>query len=148
MSTRTIRGAAALQAGVIAVGTVLTAAPAFAGKKEDAFYNAGYNNCDAKLFALSWGSTDIADMIQEAGEKIINGYQNQVEDYLADGRKRNNNNLLLCPASEFYSKEEIAAFAEYWDYGRKEAATEIAKKLIAGEKSSVDEAIREQKAAG
>jgi hypothetical protein len=146
MGIRISRGAQALQAGVFAVGAALQVAPALAGKKEDAFYGAGYNNCDAKLFALSWGSTDIKDMIQEAGDKIINGYKDQVDDYIVSGRKKNNGNLLTCPASEFYTPEEIALFADYWDIGKKQAATEISQKLIAGDKESVDLAIKEQKA--
>lgn len=145
MNNRISRSIQAVSAGVFAVGAAMQVAPALADRNSDAFFGAGYNRCDAKLFALSWGSSDIDAMISEAGDKIVNGYKNQVDDYIEGGRKSNNGNLALCPASEFYSKDDIQAFADFWDYGRREAQDEISMKLLNGEKDAVDWAIKEHK---
>lgn len=129
---------------MIAAGAALQSLPAAAGPKEDAFYGAGYNLCDARLIAVYWGSSDLAGIIEDAGDKIARGFKNQVDEHLAGGRKKNNGNRALCPAADFYSREEIAAYADYWDIGKSQAQDEISDKLLSGDKESVDDAIKEQ----
>lgn len=128
------------------VGAGLTALPpaAHAGAEEDAFAKAGYTVCDARLIGISWNDNDIPGMVRMAGQKIINGYENQVKDIIADGRTRNNGNLVTCPPEDIYSASDIAAFAAYWDVGRSEGRKMMSEKLLGGEKSSVDDAITEQ----
>lgn len=138
------RRAGALSAGMIAVGAALQPFPASAGPEEDAFFGAGYNQCDARLIAVYWGSSDLAGIIEDAGDKIIRGNKDQVDEHLAGGRQKNNGNRALCPAADFYSPNEIAAYADYWDIGKSQAQDEISDKLLMGEKYAIDDAIRDE----
>lgn len=132
------------------VGAGLSVAPqvALAGAEEDAFAKAGYTVCDARLIAIGWSDNDIAKMTRMAGEKIINGYENQVKDVIADGRKSNNGNLVICPPEDVYAASDIDLFSAYWDVGKSEGRKMMSEKLLDGDKSSIDDAITEQKSKG
>ena len=132
------------------VGAGLSVVPqiAHAGAEEDAFAKAGYTVCDARLIAISWKDNDIAAMTKMAGQKIINGYENQVKDILAEGRTANNGNLVICPAEDIYSPRDIELFAAYWDVGRSEGRKMMSEKLLGGDKGAIDDAITEQKSKG
>jgi hypothetical protein len=132
---------------VALITATLVAAPAFGLTKDEqtAFEQAGFVTCDAKLFALAYGETDLKEAVSIAGQKIIGDDTETVRNYIADGRKQNNNNLLLCPPEETYSTADIALFAEFWDEGKKKARSTMSEKLLAGEKESIDWAIAEQK---
>lgn len=129
-----------LAAGAMAL--IATTAPTLAGPNEDAFAAAGYTMCDAKLLQLAYDDNLIKRVISWAGEKIREGYEDQVKQDIVDGRAINNGNLALCPADEFYSQEDIMLFAKYWNLDSiSEAKEKIADLLIDGYASSIAEDI-------
>jgi len=122
----------------------MSAAPALADKKSDAFYGAGYNICDAKILARSW-EEDVADVIKWAGDKVLRDFKNQVDDELRQWRPQYADDPTVCPASDFYSEADIRQIADFWDESFKEAKRSIALKLVGGEKDAVDWALNEAK---
>ena len=134
--------------GLIGAGLALLPGPALAGKEEDAFANAGLTVCDARLIGIAWSSNDFNGLIQEAGEKIINGYKDQVMEAIASGRTTNNGNVMICPPEDVYSAADIQLFSAYWDVGRTEGRESMSQKLLGGEKAAIDDAIAEQKKKG
>ncbi len=128
-------------AGVL-VALAATASPALAGKNEDAFANAGYNMCDAKLLGAAYGDKLIKRVISDAGEKILDGYPDVIAGDIADARNQFSGNVELCPADDFYSAGDIAYFARFWDIDSvSEAKEKISSLLIDGAKADIDEAI-------
>ena len=134
--------------GLIGASLLMTPDAAMAGKEEDAFAKAGYTVCDAKLIGIAWSSNDFKDMVKQAGEKIINGYEDQIKDARASGRTTNNGNTIICPPEDVYSAADIALFSAYWDVGRSEGRDSMSQKLLLGQKYAIDDAIAEQKKKG
>lgn len=130
----------ALAAGAVAV--LAATAPALAGPNEDAFTNAGYTMCDARLLQLAYDDDLIKRVISGAGEKIINGYGDQVKADIESGRAENAGNTALCPAEEFYSADDIVLFAKYWSIDSlSEARQKISELLIDGASADIKDAI-------
>lgn len=132
----------AIALAVLSAG--LSATPALAGKKSDAFYGAGYNICDAKVLAQSWGE-DVDHMITWAGDKILDDDKATVDDELRQGRDELAGNASVCPASDFYTEADIRLIADFWNESFREAKRSIALKLVGGEKDAVDWALNEAK---
>lgn len=122
----------------------LSAVPALADKKSDAFYGAGYNICDARMLARSW-QEDVSDVVAWAGDKILRDFKNQVDDEISQWRPKWVDDASVCPASDFYSEADIRLIADFWDESFREAKRSIALKLVGGEKDAVDWALNEAK---
>jgi hypothetical protein len=130
----------ALAAGVLVA--LATTSPATAGKNEDAFANAGYNMCDAKLLGAVYNDKLIKRVISDAGEKILEGYADVIAGDLADARNQFSDSVELCPADDYYSSADVAYFARFWDIDSiSEAKEKISTLLISGDKADIDEAI-------
>lgn len=126
---------------------VQTLDPAFA----DVFYDVGpvYTFCDAKLLAHAWG-TDTWSAKLEAGAKIANGLEDNVQAVLAEARGQLEERHLsvgdVCTIDDAdnpsYSWEDLEILAEYWgEPTANDAKLKVEDALFRGQNAYVHESL-------
>lgn len=129
----------ALAAVSVLAALSASSAPALAGAEEDAFANAGYNSCDAKVLAAYYTDNLVKRVVFGAGEKILNGDGDIIAEDFASARSEQANNVALCPPEDFYSDDEIGYYMKTWEMATvSEARKKISENLIGGFKEDVD----------
>lgn len=93
----------------LAIGAAMLPQAALAAGEEEAFYNAGFNYCDATLLAAYWGGDSYSAKLT-AGDKIKRKNKKGVNNALAQGRT-----MASCEfSSTGHTYEDAQKLAAYW----------------------------------
>ena len=115
--------------------------PAAPGPNENAYAEAGYTMCDARLMQQAFGDRFIKERISTAGEKLRRGDGDIVAGWVKQAREENAGNPTLCPAEESFSEDEIARYARAEKLTDAAARETIAQALVDGKAAAVRAAI-------
>jgi hypothetical protein len=116
----------------------LAAAPAPAPSTDpyEAFFNAGYTYCDAKLVAAFW-KTDIDTAKSAMGRKVIEGYQGLIAPLLTQAR-----GVARCEWVDLpYTYDDAVALGRVWGVPADRAKVKAAAYYTAGQSRTVEAAL-------
>lgn len=115
--------------------------PVRQGPNEEAFANAGYTMCDARLMQAAFGDGFVKQRISDAGDKILRGQGNIVQGWVEQARTDNGGNPSACPADESFSEDEIARYAKATNSTVEVARERISQALVDGKAAEVRAAL-------